>query len=505
MKLKCAGWFWAFLFSFLGASLLRPSWANEALMAQQEPLLADKIAKIHTSLSTPHWLDSTSCAHRLASVFSELEAIVPSREIIKELGDRVGPTIRNLFVSRLELQTRLLELHQKGGLLQECADEARNLMRALRFGEEYLAEAWLKPPEFNPKKPAPYLAGKFPNLQSASLDSPFDVTQLRSGDLLLSRGNAIASAAIARMADVNGQFSHLAQIYIEPETGSLWVLEAHIEVGTTVRSFEKYAADLNPRVMVLRAREPRDQHLAARAAAIQFRRLKEARDRGGSVPYDFSMRLEDSSELFCSELVYEGFQKAAGQGDFVIPLFQSRITPKNRDFLNRIGISVSQTFLPSDLEVDPRFEVLAEWRDLSRVANLRRIDAVLDRFYDWSEVHGYRLTRRNIGSWLKKTVIWRLRRWPGFSELLKDRFPLNMSPSTIEAVSVLMAFGQSLLEKAQELDAQALAQRGVSLSFTELNRGLDALRETDLENYWAFQRAQSGHFERPAFTQYFHP
>jgi hypothetical protein len=329
----------------------------------------------------------------------------------------------------------------------------------------------------------------------------------------MSRGNAITSAAIARMAKIEGQFSHVAMIYIDPDTQKKWVLEAHIEVGTTVRPFEVYAADGNFRVAVLRLRDPALADLAHQAAKLQYERIKAAADRGGAVPYDFGMRLQDSDELFCSEVVYEGYQKAS-DGQFPMPLMQSRIEPKNRDFLDRLGIHESRTFMPSDLDVDPRFELLAEWKDISRVGDVRRKDAVLDRFYAWSNEYGYRLGS-DLSAWFKKTVIWQLRRWPVFSRLLKDRFPLNMSRSVLQTVSVLTTFGENLLDEAEALDAKAVRARGYPLSFREMSEALDQARVEDLARYqkyrhWLATRGPPGRAHPPApasprFTDLFHP
>ena len=197
-----------------------------------------------------------------------------------------------------------------------------------------------------------------------------------------------------------------------------------------------------------------------------------------------------------------------------MPLFQSRIEPSNRDFLDRLGIHEARTFMPSDLDVDPRFEVLAEWKDVSRVGDVRRKDAVLDRFYAWSNEHGYRLGS-NLGAWFKKTVIWQLRRWPVFSKLLKDRFPLNMSRSVLQTVSVLTDFGEKLLDEAEALDARAAHERGYALSFKEMSEALDRVREQDLVRYQKYRqwlatrgppgRQQSSAPPGPHFTQLFHP
>ncbi len=476
--------------------------------------LEQKASQIRSLFADPSGLSAGDCPRVLAGIYQELFELTPSAELLGTLGDRAGPTVHLFFEARQSLRSRLNQFHLQGELSVACVDQARNLMRALRFGEEYLAEAWIRPAPYDPKRPARYLSGPEPYLQVPEAKGHFSIDELRSGDLLMSRGNAITSAAIARMADVDGQFSHLAQLYIDPETRERWVLEAHIEVGTTVRPYEDYAGDGNFRVAVLRLRDPAQAELAHLAARAQFERLMEAKKRGSSVPYDFSMKLQDSSELFCSEVAFEGFNKAS-MGSFQIPLFQSQVNPRNRDFLDRLGIQERQTFMPSDLDVDPRFEVLAEWKDISRIGDVRRKDAVLDRFYHWSDRYDYRLGS-DLGAWFKKTIIWQLRRWPVFSKLLQERFPLNMSRSVLQTVSVLTTFGENLLEEAERLDERALKSRGYPLTFREMAGALDAVREDDLLRYqkdrqWQARYAggqrsyQPPRPTAPRFTHLFHP
>ena len=498
-------------------TLRLPAQADTGSLERSQVLdqsLHEKMQSIRLFLADPAQFKVESCPEVLAQIYHELWSITPTQQSLDEIRDQMGSVVHLFFETRQTLRSRLADFHQAGALQEPCVDQARNLMRALRFGEEYLAEQWAHPAPYDPKKPAPYLGGEEPYLQVPAGTGRFDVSELRSGDLLLSRGNAITSAAIARLAKVPGQFSHLAQLYIDPSSKKRWILEAHIEVGTTVRPYEEYAADGNFRVMVLRMRDPEHQLLAEKAATIQFRRLKAAADRNSPVPYDFGMRLSDSSELFCSEVVYEGFQKAS-QGSFTFPLFLSRIEPKNRDFVERIGVQEFQSFLPSDLDVDPRFEVLAEWRDVSRIGDVRRKDIVLDRFYAWSDDHGYCLGS-NLDAWFKKTVIWSLRRWPVFSKLLEKRFPLNMSQSLLQTVSILTALGDALLQEAENLDQQALRSRGLPLSFSELAASLDLTRVRDLEKYenwqrWRKERGRGvGRYSpvrppKPAFTHLFHP
>ncbi|MDH5425162.1 MAG: YiiX/YebB-like N1pC/P60 family cysteine hydrolase, partial [Gammaproteobacteria bacterium] len=78
--------------------------------------------------------------------------------------------------------------------------------------------------------------------------------RLRSGDILVSRGGAATSALIARGNNYPGNFSHIALVYIESDTQTPYIIEAHIEQGVVVSTAEQYLKDKKLRIMLLRPR-----------------------------------------------------------------------------------------------------------------------------------------------------------------------------------------------------------------------------------------------------------
>ena len=81
------------------------------------------------------------------------------------------------------------------------------------------------------------------------------------------------------------------------------------------------------------------------------------------------MDLIEHSKLFCTEVVSYAFELASqelGRHE-AVPMFNTRISMQNPYILDAFGIKSRSTFAPSDIEVDPRFELLAEWRDIARV------------------------------------------------------------------------------------------------------------------------------------------
>jgi hypothetical protein len=295
---------------------------------------------------------------------------------------------------------------------------------------------------------------------------------LKSGDVLVSRGNAPTSALIARLGDTDGQFSHAALVYVAPKSKRVYVMEEHIEVGSTLRPYEEYARDQNFRVTVYRHR---DERLAADAARLMLERLYSPHN-PNVVPYDFGMKMDDSSEMFCTEIVYEAY-KMASHGKVRIGRYRTTFNPKNRDLLDRFGIQTDSMYAPSDMEVEPDFELLGEWRDLSRVIMNQMMDAVLTKMLEWGD-RGYRFDpspgmtiKSHLGFWLRQI---------GFK---KKELPTNMPRRTIETVLALDPTVDALLGVVARENARRMSGGGFPLGFPEMFQLLERIREKDEQLY----------------------
>lgn len=184
--------------------------------------------------------------------------------------------------------------------------------------------------------------------------------RLHSGDILVSRGGAPTSALIARGNDYPGNFSHIAFVYVAPDTKDIRIVEAHIEKGVAVSTVQQYFEDKKLRIMLLRLRsdlpqllrDPQVPHRAAEAAYL--------RAMSGHVPYDFEMDYRKHDKLFCSEVASAAYE------EFGVNLWMgiSKISsPGLRRWLGAFGVRYFETQEPSDLEYDPQMVVVAEWRD----------------------------------------------------------------------------------------------------------------------------------------------
>src|SRR5262249_4209212 len=141
----------------------------------------------------------------------------------------------------------------------------RNAMRILRYTADIVGE----------------VASGYPRLTSGertypAFDGPAGWTQmhparadgervtLRSGDVLLVRGQLHNSAAIARIGDVDSQFSHVGIVHVDAD-GQRWMVEALIEEGSTLTPLARALGHGLGRAVLFRHR---NAELARRAAAF---------------------------------------------------------------------------------------------------------------------------------------------------------------------------------------------------------------------------------------------
>ncbi|MBT8287299.1 MAG: hypothetical protein KJO00_04740 [Bacteroidia bacterium] len=199
--------------------------------------------------------------------------------------------------------------------------------------------------------------------------------KVHSGDLLVSRGGAEVSAFISRGNDYPGNFSHVAMIHIDKDNNKPFFVEAHIEKGVALASLDDYLKDKKLRFMVMRPRADlpamiNNPMLPYEASSFIYNESKQRH-----IPYDFKMDYFDSSAMFCSEVGSNAYKK------YGIELWESESTISSNgiiEWLNAFGVENFVTQMPSDLEYDPLFSVVAEWRDQDVLFKDHVDNAVMD-------------------------------------------------------------------------------------------------------------------------------
>ncbi len=413
---------------------------------------------------------SAQCVELLGKTTTRLQKatpqdFAPTREMQIQYRQNGARYVRDLFQAKLVLRDRLRDLVLAQQMTPQCISASRELFRVARYLEDLIGEYALNLPKFNAQRKVSPFTGGEPYI----LTNPkFGGLKFKSGDVVMTRGTAFTSAAIARLGNNDASFSHLAMIYVDPNTGVITPIEALIETGSYNANVREWLNDGKVRAMVFRHR---DSSLAAWAAQMMKDEVASYRARTGeNIPYDAGLDVRDPSKLFCSELVSHAYDLATGRTG-TVPMYQSSLTPKNPYFMNRLGVRVAQTFLPMDIESDPQFELVAEWRDYSQMAMIHMHDAVLTAIFNWIDNGNY-VFHDGAYTRTKSEVVYSLRRWPLFSSLLKDKVPKALSADQMSLIQSLDRTSELLfaqLTVANEAQVKATGQ------YLTINQMLDVL------------------------------
>ncbi|MCX5793149.1 MAG: YiiX/YebB-like N1pC/P60 family cysteine hydrolase [Elusimicrobia bacterium] len=287
---------------------------------------------------------------------------------------------------------------------------------------------------------------------------------LNTGDIMLSRGTNMMGSLAARMSATPGEFSHLGMVYRDPETRKLFILASDTGVGATVEPIEKFLSG-RARLIVMRYK---DAAMAEKAAQLMRVRLEK------KVPYDYSLNSEDDSALYCTEVAAAAFKMA---GQIKVPLQMSSLPgTAHTSMYSDIGIARPQVFLPQDLEVDPRFEVMAEWTDYSRIGELNEIDAVYGKMAQWMEKENYVFSKnilyQGIGGILSTLAKKKIRESLGDFSGSDIRHGLDYGLTLYQFVTLLR----------DKLDKEVKNKAGYH-SLADLNRTLEKIRTEEYRQY----------------------
>lgn len=288
--------------------------------------------------------------------------------------------------------------------------------RATHYAEDIVAEVSMNNQKMKKGERAmPAFSGGLPWTYTPD-GKPLRYESFQSGDVLLMRGGSSVSAAIARVGDLDAIFSHAAIVYVDEKTGQKFVVEALIEKGLTINPLQKTLEGSAGRMVAMR---PRDGLLGQKGAEALYRIAKASIETQKTIVYDFSMSeklpnlkfneimsyFEGNREpriveemknfkVFCSLLVNFADKlgrESLGYDPNVVPFHvRSSLNPKNRAFLERLGIQPHQkdVYAPGDVQMDSRFELIGDFREPRRTAALRTDDFILDKIFDWMNRDG---------------------------------------------------------------------------------------------------------------------
>ncbi len=420
----------------------------------------------------------------IQGLISKIHSFDPQHFEQSEFNNARADEVKKLYQARLKIREKMTLAYLDKNLSEKTARHLQELMRYVRGVEDYIGYQAGNKISSSQKR-----FGLFPNNETyfnEHLVAYKGVSELsiKSGDILLSRGSAATSGAIARLGNDDTQFSHLAFVYIDQATQEAFTIEAHIELGVVVAPLSKWLMDGKKRTAIYRFE---DQTLAHQAAKIMYVKAKAASNAGRNIPYDFSFNMNDASSLFCSEVARHGFELAS-DNKIKIPLFPAKLTPKNPTFLRQIGITVTESFIPADIEIDPRFTPIGEWRKFNDIKESYMRDAIMTKFYSWMDQDNWVLkptiknsATGNIAYWLRKASSGANRL--GFKiPFISQKIDEKVSPDARKNVLSIMLELESRVQAAQDMlekrEKEEIAKTGRTLgwSFPEISKHLEEIK-----------------------------
>ncbi|MNK11926.1 hypothetical protein D3C87_299770 [compost metagenome] len=466
---------------------LRSPASNDAKIFSVEEIIRGS-ELILQDLQNPNVFNPSTCVdyvHRITdSVFKKpSDYYMPKNETEKtELRTKGPQLLQRFFDSRLALRGNLQKFDGAGELTIPCVNAVREGLQYFRFAEEFLLE-WLVQQKVYADKKTIILDNEAPYTMTNPAYANF---KLKSGDVMNIRGKSYVSAMIARIGDEEGHFSHLAVVG-EDKKGKLFIVESLIQYGVIVTPLEKWRKAEDARVALYR--QP-DEVLAKKSARAVYDYAMSAISKGTNIRYDFAMDDSDYSTMFCSEVGKYAYDKGS-DGKFIIPKFRTQATKfKGTTYLKDLGVDRDDLFAPFDMEVDPRFDFVAEYRYLPLIRQVRLQDAVLQSVYEWmvKDKYEYSFTFPVTG----KAFIAKLGRQMGlFSKDLPKYMPMDTLLTTLKFEAVATTLEKNIYAK----EAAYFKKHGHSLTFVDMMAINNEYRRKDCELHKSFKAGMDSPFE----------
>ncbi len=412
-----------------------------------------------------------NCVSVLNDVYQVMSQATPNQFNNEGLAKDAVSVMDLSWQTRQSLRQKVREFSQAGPVPEPCLVAVKDIMRVGRYLEDELAALHLNYPVGDLNHPKINLTGGLPYLL---LKDPNDLFEFKTGDIFLTRGNSLVSSSIARVAKGRSQFSHISTFYKDAE-GKKWVIESWIDTGAFVWSLKEHLDSGNTRFAVFRNR---DSKLAADAAEKLYRFVKEASDRKKPFPYDFTLNVKDHSRAFCSELVTMAYEWASG-GKVQVPMYFSNLRDGIDNFIENVGIFRAPTFIPADMDVDPNFDLMLEWRDVDNMNATHQQDMVLDSVFAWMQDYDYKLhysLSGKVGYLLQPTT-----EWPVVSAFTKLIIPANTTPKMVRTFATLQSIATPMLSYIAEKNQETLKKTGYHLTPRQMMAELEVYRLNDLK------------------------
>lgn len=416
------------------------------------------------------------CVTYLRDLEKKIDAMdfrkIPQAELLADAEE----VAKRSWEIRSVLHSRLNEFDK------ECVLQVQSNFRQFRFIEDYLLELSRK---VTHKTPADidFQKQAIPMKENESF---YEFNQngdekLHSGDLLITRGVSFLSGMIARLGQRSTQFSHVVMVHEDSETKKLKTIESYVGVGVAFYDMDYALKNENARILWLRAKDTR---IGEKASELMGALVKERLAQKNPIKYDYELNFNDPKTMSCAEVSQVAFQMASNN-EFKIPYYPNVIAGA-KSIIERLKLVEGDTYEPGDMEIDPRFELVGEFRDLRLTRDSRQKDAIMTAIFDWMEERNYVLVD-NMKSRLAGGLIYDVRRtfmWPLVKKVLKlDDFSKEIPRNMLRTVTIINQLGAEMLKELKARDEKFEKDAGLPMSYMDFYRALEEMRSEDLKLY----------------------
>lgn len=447
------------------ASVPRPS------LSEWAQSLTEYTGYIRSSSFTP-----SNCSSTYAGIEQKLDSLDFNTYSDEELQQDAAKMIPVLWQLRLQLHSHLADVSP------QCRLQVRTLFHKMHDQDDYFGEFAYHMKALDPaklefqKQPVPIYDRKAYAPYSVRADLDDEKFQFHSGDLMLARGVSFFSAIISQISDNKSQFSHVVFVNEDANTKNLNTVESYIGTGVDKYKIDFALKNENARLLVLR---PKDRTLGEKAAGQAMESAK------ARTPYDYLMNFNDYSQLSCVEVARAAYDRAS-KGTVMVPVQPAQLQSKNADFLDKLNLKNGDLITPDDLEIDPNFELVLDWRDYRLIRDSRHKDAILSEIVRWTNELGYKF-HDSPKSFIAENIIYPIRTthlWPLVQKLTgSPNFDPMIPKKTLGFSLVMNQVSQALQQHLDQLDLAYVAKYKRPMTNAQLREAVNKLREQDEKTY----------------------
>lgn len=457
--------------------------------------LIGDLAKFKAEVSEKQ-IQNQNCHERLEEQLQVLREERLQQPAVADTPTKAEAVLLGTWQLRLALQKNL-------GQMLSCRTELRSLFYRLRAIQDLAGDRLYNEKPISPvgldfqKQPVPLLEnapyhGYLDRHGKVSL-LPLDI---ESGDLLLTRGVSFFSAMLSAITTIPNQVDHFVFINKDPK-GTLQSMESYAQDGGVSRFAMDFALkNENARILVLRAK---DHKMANLASEKMMATILQGEKTGKRIGYDYHMDLSQSDRMTCAAVSYWSF-KNASEGRYAIPEEISTLDTRLEPITKAAEIASAQVLTAQDMEVDSRFDIIAEFTDYRLLRDGRYRDAVLQSILKWIKEDKY-LLRADFNTKAIDYVIYPTRKYLIGKVIRRAAdipdFPPDTPKGFLKLLKQIDSLGKTLYQRVLSEDQRFVEKTGWSLTTDQMLKILEDYRLEDMENYLS-----TGHSE---FHNHFRP